>query len=71
MTTPSPREPKDGGTSKHLGCGDGHIDVEAALAALAEGGFRGWVDIDTWQVPDPYDAARKGYRAVQRAMAKP
>ncbi len=60
---------RDGGTSKHLACGDGHIDVEAALATLAEGGFRGWIDLDTWQVPDPYDAARKGYRAIRRAIA--
>ena len=25
-------------------------------------------DYPKWQVPDPYDAARKGYRAVRRAM---
>ena len=61
---------RDGGTSKHLACGDGHIDVQAALATLAEGGFRGWIDLDTWQIPDPYDAARKGYRAVRQAMAE-
>jgi len=58
---------RDGGTPKHLACGDGHIDIEAALATLAEGGFRGWINIDTWQIPDPYDAARKGYRVVQQA----
>jgi len=61
---------RDGGTSKHLACGDGHIDIKAALATLAEGGFRGWIDLDTWQVPDPYDAAGKGYRAIRRAMAE-
>lgn len=54
---------RDGGTSKHLPCGDGHIDVEASLATLWEGGFRGWMNIDAWQIPDPYDACRKGKRA--------
>jgi len=54
---------RDGGTSKHLPCGDGHIDVRASLATLWEGGFRGWMNIDAWQIPDPYDACRKGKRA--------
>jgi sugar phosphate isomerase/epimerase len=57
---------RDGGTSKHLPCGDGHIDVEASLAALWRGGFRGWMDIDAWEVPDPYDACRKGKQAFDR-----
>ncbi|MHC4167201.1 MAG: sugar phosphate isomerase/epimerase family protein [Planctomycetota bacterium] len=54
---------RDGGTSKHLPCGDGHMDVQASLATLWEGGFRGWMNIDAWQIPDPYDACRKGKRA--------
>lgn len=54
---------RDGGTSKHLPCGDGHIDVQASLATLWEGGFRGWMNIDAWEIPDPYDACRKGKRA--------
>ncbi len=54
---------RDGGTSKHLPCGDGHIDVDASLATLWEGGFRGWINIDAWQIPDPYDACRKGKQA--------
>ncbi len=59
---------RDGGTSKHLPCGDGHIDVAAALTALRDGGFRGWIMIDPWQIPDPYDAGVKGYKAIRRAM---
>ena len=54
---------RDGGTSKHLPCGDGHIDVKASLAALWQGGFRGWMNIDAWQIPDPYDACLKGKQA--------
>jgi sugar phosphate isomerase/epimerase len=60
---------RDGGTSKHLPCGDGHIDVEASLAALWRGGFRGWMDIDAWEIPDPYDACRKGKQAFDRFLA--
>ena len=55
---------RDGGTSKHLACGDGHIDVTASLETLWKGGFRGWMNIDTWQIPDPYDACLKAKRAI-------
>jgi sugar phosphate isomerase/epimerase len=55
---------RDGGTSKHLPCGDGHVDIEAALGVLREGGFRGWIMIDEWEVPDPYEACVKGKRAI-------
>jgi sugar phosphate isomerase/epimerase len=58
---------RDGGTSKHLGCGDGHIDIPASLRVLHEGGFRGWIMIDEWEVPDPYDACVKGMKAVKKA----
>ena len=60
---------RDGGTSKHLPCGDGHIDVEASLATLWRGGFRGWMNIDAWEIPDPYDACRKGKQAFDRFVA--
>ncbi len=60
---------RDGGTSKHLPCGDGHIDVEASLAMLWQGGFRGWMNIDTWEIPDPYDACRKAKQAFDRFLA--
>src|SRR6266850_541407 len=43
---------RDGGTSKHLACGDGHIDIQASLRLLRNGGFRGWIMIDEWEVPD-------------------
>jgi len=58
---------RDGGTSKHLGCGDGHIDIAASLRLLREGGFRGWIMIDEWEVPDPYDACVKGRNAIRQA----
>jgi sugar phosphate isomerase/epimerase len=58
---------RDGGTSKHLACGDGHIDIAAALQTLRKGGFKGWIMIDEWEVPDPYDACAKGLEAIRRA----
>lgn len=60
---------RDGGTSKHLPCGDGHVDIEASLATLWQGGFRGWIMIDAWEIPDPYDACVKGKRALDRFLA--
>lgn len=55
------------GTSRHLPCGDGHIDIPAALATLKEGDFQGWIMIDEWKIPDPYDACVKGKQAIERA----
>ena len=60
---------RDGGTSKHLPCGDGHIDITGALATLREGGFAGWPMTDAWETPDPYEANRKGKQALDRARA--
>jgi sugar phosphate isomerase/epimerase len=60
---------RDGGTTKHLGCGDGHIDIPASLAMLWKDGFSGWIMIDAWEVPDPYDASVKGKKAIERALA--
>lgn len=58
---------RDGGASKHLPCGDGHVDLAAPLRVLREGGFRGWIRIDAWEVPDPYAACVKGKRAIDTA----
>jgi sugar phosphate isomerase/epimerase len=55
-----------GGTSRHLPCGDGHVDIPAALATLRKGGFAGWVMIDQWKILDPYDASVKGKQAIER-----
>jgi sugar phosphate isomerase/epimerase len=60
---------RDGGTSKHLACGDGHVDIPASLSMLHRGGFKGWIMIDGWEVPDPYDASLKGLRAIEKAKA--
>ena len=54
---------RDGGTSKHLGCGDGRIDCAKSLQILKQGGFHGWIMVDQWEVPDPYDACLKCKRA--------
>ena len=59
---------RDGGTSKHLPCGDGHVDIDASLKVLCEGGFRGWAMVDAWEIPDPYDASRKGKLALEKGM---
>ena len=60
---------RDGGTSKHLPCGAGHIDIAGALATLRAGGFAGWIMIDAWETPDPYEANRQGKLAIDRARA--
>lgn len=60
---------RDGGTSKHLACGDGHANIPESLRMLRAGGFRGWLMIDEWEVPDPYDACRKGIAMIRAAAS--
>ena len=55
------------GTSKHLPAGDGHIDVRKSFEVLWQGGYEGWIMIDPWMTPDPYDACRKGRAAIESA----
>lgn len=57
---------RDNGTSKHLPVGDGHVDIDASFKTLRDGGFKGWLMIDGWEIPDPYDAGRKGVQAIDR-----
>lgn len=58
---------RDGGTSKHLPVGDGHANIPESLRVLREGGFRGWIMVDAWEIPDPYDACVKAKRAMDAA----
>lgn len=57
----------DGGTSKHLPCGDGHAHLEESLRVLKEGGFNGWIMIDEWEVPDPYRACVQCKEMIEKA----
>lgn len=57
---------RDGGTSKHIACGDGHDHIPESLRVLLDGGFGGWIMIDSWEVPDPYDACRKGIAVIRK-----
>ncbi len=55
------------GTSRHLPCGDGHLDIHKSLETLWRGGYEGWIMIDPWKIRDPYDACRKGRLAIESA----
>jgi sugar phosphate isomerase/epimerase len=56
------------GTSKHLPCGDGHVDIRKSLEVLWKGGFEGWFMFDAWDTQNPYDACTKGRLAVDSAL---
>ncbi|MCG3196108.1 MAG: hypothetical protein GHCLOJNM_00579 [bacterium] len=60
---------RDGGTSKHLPCGEGHVDLPASFETLWSGGFSGWIMVDSWETPDPYKACRKGKQAVEMFLS--
>ncbi len=58
---------RDGGTSKHLPCGEGHTDCSKGLRLLKQGGFRGWIMVDAWEVPDPYAACTRCRKSIDEA----
>jgi sugar phosphate isomerase/epimerase len=57
---------REGGTSTHLACGDGHTDCARGLQVLRDGGFRGWIMVDEWEVPDPYVACVRCKQVIDR-----
>ena len=57
-----------GGTSKHLACGEGHANIPEPLRILRDGGYRGWIMVDAWEIPDPYDACLKAKRMLDAAL---
>jgi sugar phosphate isomerase/epimerase len=59
-----------GGTSRHLPCGDGHVDIRKSLEILWRDGYEGWIMIDAWKTRDPYDACRKGRLAIESARGE-
>jgi len=58
------------GTSRHLPCGEGHVDIARSLDVLRAGGFRGWIMIDAWMTSDPYRACRNGLAAIRAVQAR-
>jgi hypothetical protein len=38
-----------------------------SLRILKDGGFRGWLMVDEWAAPDPYDACLKCKTAFDQA----
>ncbi len=56
-----------GGTSRHLACGEGHVDIRKSLQILWDAGYAGWIMIDAWKIRDPYDACSKGRLAIESA----
>jgi len=38
------------------------------LHLLREGGFRGWITVDAWEIPDPYDACTKAKRMIDASV---
>lgn len=58
------------GTSKHLASGLGKYDIQGLLDILYHGGFRGWIQMDTWETEDPFYASKMGKRAVDMALRR-
>lgn len=48
---------KDGMSSKHLMIGEGNLNIREILEELREKNYDGWIQIDVWQNPDPFQCS--------------
>ncbi len=44
-------------SSKHLVIGEGNINFKEILKDLKEDDYDGWIEIDVWQNPDPFQCS--------------
>jgi sugar phosphate isomerase/epimerase len=56
-------------SSTHLALNQGTMDWKAMLNQLLDGGYTGWLDIDAWEHPDPFDAMKTGKQALDTFLA--
>jgi len=57
-------------SSTHLPLGDGPMDWQSLLTQLIDGGYRGWLDIDVWEQPDPFEASAIGKRVLDDFLVR-
>ncbi len=51
-------------TSRHLACGDGTYDIQQLCSLLLDGGFRGWMQMDSWGTRDAYRTSKSCKDAI-------
>ena len=57
-------------SSRHLAIGDGNMDVAGVIKALKESGYNGWLDIDVWEHPKPFEASAKSKKELDKILRK-
>ena len=55
---------KQGMSSKHLIIGEGDINIMEILRALKDDNYKGWVQIDCWQNPNPFRCSEVNKKVV-------
>ena len=48
---------KEGMSSKHLMIGEGNLNIKEILEELRNMDYDGWIQIDVWQNPDPFQCS--------------
>ena len=51
-------------SSRHLPLTEGSLDWKALLTTLLDSGYKGWLDIDVWEHPDPFKASKQSKNAL-------
>jgi sugar phosphate isomerase/epimerase len=55
---------KSGMSSKHLIIGEGDINIMEILGALKDANYKGWIQIDCWQNPNPFRCSEVNKKVV-------
>jgi len=51
-------------SSRHLPLTEGSMDWRSLLATLLNGKYKGWLDVDVWEHPDPFAASEESKKAL-------
>jgi len=59
---------KEGMSSKHLMIGEGNLNIREMLEDLQDKSYDGWIQIDVWQNPDPFQCSEVNKKAVDNII---
>jgi len=59
-----------GMSSKHLMIGEGNLNIKEMLEDLQDKGYEGWIQIDVWQNPDPFQCSKVNKIVVDNILKR-
>ncbi|HID05612.1 MAG TPA: sugar phosphate isomerase/epimerase, partial [Armatimonadetes bacterium] len=57
-------------SSKHLVFGEGNVDINAVLQALRDVDYNGWIQVDVWENPAPFECSRRNKLIIEQIISE-